>query len=199
MVQEADAYLAQLCGQSSTSGSSPFTTTSTPATGLPITPYKTLYAFRTRHSNFRGAALCLWERLQRLRIEQQNGLRGRDVDEEVGQCYLMLINCLCLVDKDMAWILVRPIVRQHGGQEVRGTRKVVTLDDMRREWQAELDRVADLEAGRYPLGTEVMDWGDEEEEEDEEEEDGAVEVQNEIPRINGIGGPSAMEIDAVFG
>lgn len=105
--------------------------------------------------------MCLYERLQRLRFERDAGIRGEDVDEEVGQVYLALINCLNLVEASLRWMLVRPIegvpphvaaTGSHVVREKRGKRKAVTLEDVRREWQGELDRVSDLEAGRFEVG-----------------------------------------------
>ena len=93
-------------------------------------------------------------------MDQREGLRGADIDEEIGECYLALINCLCLVDESMAWMLVHPITSTRGGfppSENLGKRMVVTLQDIRREWQEELDRMADLAAGRVPLGLDGMD------------------------------------------
>lgn len=86
-------------------------------------------------------------------------MRGADVDEEVAQLFLALINVLSLVEPDQAWILIRPLAADAGKTKVvlgkvegeRPKRRIVTLQDVRRMWQEELDRVADLQAGRFPL------------------------------------------------
>lgn len=150
----------------------PFATKIGPTTS-PSAPHKILYAWRIRHGDFRGAALCLWEHLQSIKADQAAGLRGTEIDEDVGEVYLTLINCLSLVNESMAWILVQPVEHARGksGKRSLGNdpvdtnskdrmekRRVVTLEDVRKEWQAELDRVADIEAGRYPLGLVDMEW-----------------------------------------
>lgn len=50
--------------------------------------------------------------------------------------------------------------------QVREKRKVLTLADVRRLWQAELDRQADLEAGRFPVGLLVGGGGGDDDEMD---------------------------------
>ncbi|KAI9708280.1 MAG: hypothetical protein M1828_003009 [Chrysothrix sp. TS-e1954] len=167
LAQSVDAKLEELCAHTSTSGlfSTPKTDDSAPS----MQPHKVLYAFRISRGDYRGAALCLWERLQRLKLVQSQGVRGVDVDEAVAEAYLALINCLSLVDEDMAWMLVRPYDTSRNGkaklitngelndddQEAkapRAERRVITLEDVRLEWQNEMDRVADVEAGRFALG-----------------------------------------------
>lgn len=86
-------------------------------------------------------------------------------DDEVAELFLALLNVLSLVDAEQAWILTRPLppaktlptsvgalgrLGQEGEAE-RPKRRVVTLDDVRAMWQQELDRVADVEAGRFPM------------------------------------------------
>lgn len=44
------------------------------------------------------------------------------------------------------------IAGEKGKDKVREKRTVLTLQDIRRLWQVELDRQADMEAGRFPLG-----------------------------------------------
>ncbi|KAI9661523.1 MAG: hypothetical protein M1831_003045 [Alyxoria varia] len=151
LAEQADEYLSVFCRSRTATQRGDHTT---------IAPHKLLYAWRIRQNNYRGAAVGLWERIQRIRLEQREGLRGADIDEEVGESYLALINCLCLVDESMAWMLVHPITSLQEGvppSEKLGKRMVVTLQDVRREWQEELDRMADLAAGRVPLGLEGMD------------------------------------------
>lgn len=130
---------------------------SKPTTQTPTIPYhKILYSFRLQQNDLRGAASCLWDRLQHLRQSQDSGFRGEDVDEEVAECYLALLNCLSLVTPEQAWLLHRPLA-SNGAQGEKLKRTVVTLHDVRRAWQEELDRVADVAAGRFAIGG--AGWG----------------------------------------
>lgn len=124
-------------------------------------PYKALYAWSIARHDFRVAAACLWERVQRLRAAQRCGMRGAEIDDQLAEAYVGCVNCLSLVEPEMAWILMRPLEvvsaetkgrkRAAELQTVSVKRRIVTLDDVRREWQAELDRVADVQAGRFPF------------------------------------------------
>ncbi|KAJ9137902.1 DNA repair protein rad51 [Pleurostoma richardsiae] len=113
------------------------------------TPYhKILYAWRIHHNNYRGAAAILYDRLQKLR---RGGLgeklTGDDVlDTPVTQQYLSLINTLCCVDPKQAWITVEELPTND--PEVQ-KRKVVTLTDIRREYQDELDRIAAIQNNQF--------------------------------------------------
>jgi len=119
--------------------------------------------------------------LQTLEQNRRRG-EGESVDEEVAETYLALINALSLVEADDAWILTRPLpelvaegknetaltgkMRRMAetsagkgsdaqGKEkgkVKEKRRVLTLTDIRRLWQEELDQQADMEAGRFPVG-----------------------------------------------
>ena len=127
--------------------------------------HRVLYAWRIRHSDFRGAAVVLWERLQRLKA------RG-DIDHDtemqaVRKDYLALINVLACVEPGQAWILAEPDVDVTGdvnsgglaaangdtiGGSRKGTRRLVTLEDVRKEYQGVLDRVAAIETGAFSFG-----------------------------------------------
>lgn len=115
--------------------------------------YKILYAFRLRQNDLRGAGSALWDRLQHIKHSSDAGLRGQDVDAEVAECYLALINCLSLVTPEQAWLLYRPLAKANTEAQKR---RVVTLVEIRAAWQVELDRVADLAAGRFAIGD--LDW-----------------------------------------
>ncbi|MCJ1284738.1 hypothetical protein MMC26_004074 [Xylographa opegraphella] len=99
--------------------------------------YRILYAWRLRGGDFRGAAAVLLQRLQ--------GKAGGDVLAD----YLLAINALVLVG---GWVLVEG----EGGGEGR---RVWRLEDVRRGYQAELDRRGVLESGGWGIvGGEGMDW-----------------------------------------
>jgi len=63
----------------------------------------------------------------------------------------MLINTLACCGKDEGWILA-PVVSQG-----RPRRKIVTLEDVRREYQSELDRRSEIVQGRFAFGRDAMD------------------------------------------
>lgn len=138
----ADSVLSDLASKPPPAG---------PDTTSTHSPHKILFAFRLRRGDLRGAASCLWNRLQELRESQEAGFRGEDIDDEVAQCYLPLINTLSLMHPEQAWILTRP--RAINGDIQK--RRVVTLDAIRTAWQEELDRVSDVAAGRFALD---LDW-----------------------------------------
>jgi DNA repair protein RAD51/nuclear pore complex protein Nup160 len=147
LTSEVDALLTSLCHKSLNLTSGP--------------PYhQILYAFRIQRNNFRGAASILHDRLQRLKSSSSQ--THDPADESLAQCYLMIINTLENVGKDDAYILakqridvgaVAPGAAQQWGigkGKMLRKRQVVTLDMLRKEYQAELDRVEAIEKGDYP-------------------------------------------------
>lgn len=119
--------------------------------GVPY--HKILYAWRIRHSDFRGAAAISFERLQRL---QQSGEGDRALGEDtletaVTKQYVALINALSCVDPKQAWILAdEPPRKQSSGVKMaQPKRKVVTLVDIRKAYQDELDRIAAIQNDQY--------------------------------------------------
>jgi nuclear pore complex protein Nup160 len=120
-------------------------------TGIPY--HKILYAWRIKRSDFRGAASVSLERLQRL---QQSGegdtALGEDIfDTAVTRQYIALINALSCVEPKQAWILAEELPRKQstGMKAVQHKRKVVTLQDVRKEYQEELDRIAAIENNQF--------------------------------------------------
>lgn len=151
IAEEADAYLVAQTAKSPAPAA-------LEAHGV-VSHHKVLYAWRIGRGDYRGAASCLWERLQVVRQHPEAD------DDEVAELFLALLNVLSLVDAEQAWILTRPLppaktlptgvgalgrLGQEGEAE-KPKRRVVTLDDVRAMWQHELDRVADVEAGRFPM------------------------------------------------
>jgi len=193
LVPDVDAFLASLCGGKTSLPSSTIAKLLSPHEGQEqarLLPHKILYAWRVKHNDFRGAATCLWDRLQALKASSQQWDDDDDdgKEEEIAQLYLALINVLSLVDPEQAWMLTRPLPTKKGDAkegmgklarrplevvEERPKRKVVTLEDVRGMWQEEMDRVADVQAGRFPLG--------------------------EGMQVDGMGGGGAMEVDVFAG
>lgn len=136
------------------------------------TPYhKILYAWRITHNDYRGAAAVLHDRLQKLRQAGEAnrvssaGLGADVLDTPVTKQFLMLINALSCVDPKQAWITVEdadegavPVTASEGEAKsgVKGgpRRKVVTLAELRRQYQAELDRVAAIQNNQFGLAAE---------------------------------------------
>jgi len=119
--------------------------------GVPY--HKILYAWRIKRSDFRGAASISLERLQRLK---QSGEGNRDLEEDrletpVTKQYVAIINALSCVDSKQAWILSEELPKKasSGVKVVQPKRKVVTLDDIRKEYQGELDRIAAIENNQF--------------------------------------------------
>lgn len=156
LTDEVDAYLAAQASQAATASLSD-------SPSKTVAHHRVLYSWRIGRDDYRGAASCLWERLQALRQGAEAG-----ESEEVAELFLALLNVLALVEPDQAWILTRPpsarVTNAHqaraaGGEgrqdEVvpRAKRRIVTVEEVRALWQEELDRMADAEAGRFPVPT----------------------------------------------
>ncbi|KAG4032266.1 hypothetical protein MFRU_007g01770 [Monilinia fructicola] len=139
--------------------------------GVPY--HKILYAWRIQHSDFRGAAAISLERLYRLQASSESdskigsGEFGEEGETPVTKQYVAVINALSCVDPKHAWILCEGVKGKDAGNVGRGLaraslkggknddgvkRRVVTLADVRRGYQEELDRVAAIENGRFSLG-----------------------------------------------
>lgn len=67
------------------------------------------------------------------------------LETDLMDTYLLLINTLSCCG-DEAWILAEPTT-----DTGKGKRRVVTLEDVRREYQGELDRRSEIAQGRFPL------------------------------------------------
>lgn len=123
------------------------------------TPYHNiLYAWRITHNDYRGAAAVLHDRLQKLRQagEGDKLVSGEDVlDTAVTKQFLMLINALSCVDPKQAWITVEEVAGSNSdAAAAKPKRKVVTLADVRRQYQAELDRIAAIQNNQFGLAAE---------------------------------------------
>ncbi|KAK8216195.1 nucleoporin Nup120/160-domain-containing protein [Phyllosticta capitalensis] len=121
------------------------------ATGPGESYHRTLYAFRVAKNNYRGAAHALYEQVSRLKTSAS--VLHDPKDERVVNLYLVLINTLALVKEDDRYLLVGQRDADPGalGKQVV-KRRLLTLEDVRREYQAELDRVAAMQTGRFAFG-----------------------------------------------
>ncbi|KXJ92469.1 nucleoporin Nup120/160-domain-containing protein [Microdochium bolleyi] len=142
-------------------------------TGIPY--HQILYAWRIKSNNYRGAAAVLLDRIHKLRELSDGGDEGGaddlisdDVlDTAVTRQYLMLINVLSCVDHKQAWITTSTPTTSaaeaggragHSGDNNKSNKKlagvdqrrrVVTLADIRKEYQEELDRIAAIQNNQF--------------------------------------------------
>ncbi|KAI9797611.1 MAG: hypothetical protein M1833_005394 [Piccolia ochrophora] len=126
-------------------------------TGPPY--HRILYAWRVKRNDFKGAAEVLHERLQRLKAKSFTRRDPQNVP--LMQEYLLLINALASVDPGQAWLLTETKTGEGGlmrkfkagtGKQSTAKRKMVTVDDVRKEYQEELDRVARIENNQFAFG-----------------------------------------------
>ncbi|KAI0379748.1 nucleoporin Nup120/160-domain-containing protein [Hypomontagnella monticulosa] len=121
-------------------------------TGVPY--HQILYAWRIKRNDYRGAAVVLLDRIQKLRqLGEGDQVTGDDIlDTAVTRQYLMLINVLSCVDPKQAWITIKgpagPVRPGTGNPDI-AKRKVVTLADIRKEYQDELDRIAAIHNDQF--------------------------------------------------
>jgi hypothetical protein len=104
--------------------------------------HRILYALRIQAGNFRGGAQCLWDYVSALKTSKSGGVFDPR-DERLNEGYLMLINAMSCCGHDDAWVL------DQSGIKNGGKRRVVFLDEVRKDYQALLDQASDLEEGKY--------------------------------------------------
>lgn len=145
LVQTVDAELLRLAKRS-------MGTSNTQLSGPPY--HQILFAFRTRHNDFRGAAALLYTHLEYLKHTNAHAVKDPD-DETLPQAYVLLINTLMCCSGDEAWLLADAI----DGVHPAGTkRRLVRLEDVRREYAEELDRRSEVQLGRFAIvGGDEMD------------------------------------------
>ncbi|CAG9939154.1 unnamed protein product [Clonostachys rosea f. rosea IK726] len=124
-------------------------------------PYhQILYSWRIRHGNFRGAASILLDRIQKLRLAGEGDkIDGDDVlDTPVTRQYILLINALSCVDTKQAWIYDEGVPGSEAKGDGEAKRKVVSLADIRKQYQAELDRITAIQNNQFGFkADDVMD------------------------------------------
>ncbi|KAI0526130.1 nucleoporin Nup120/160-domain-containing protein [Xylaria bambusicola] len=122
-------------------------------TGVPY--HQILYSWRIKRNDYRGAAVILMDRIQKLRqLGEGDQFTSDDVlDTVITRQYLMLINVLSCVEQKQAWITAEevpyPQAASGKGAPVSGKRRVVTLADIRKEYQDELDRIAAIQNNQF--------------------------------------------------
>jgi nuclear pore complex protein Nup160 len=122
--------------------------------GVPY--HQILYAWRIKRNDFRGAAAISLSRLQRLIIAGKGDgpINDDSLETPITQQYVTLINALSCVDPAQAWILNEAPPRKGAPSKntIQPKRKVVTLQEVRKEYQAELDRIAAIENNQFAFG-----------------------------------------------
>lgn len=116
---------------------------------------KLLYTYRLQHNNFRGAVSILLERLSL--IKRTGRARSDPQATELRHAYLLLINTLASVAPEDAYVLSEVPVSETSGAGGKQRRIVVTLEDLRRDYQALLDRCSRIERGDYEFFVDEQD------------------------------------------
>ncbi|KAI0906390.1 nucleoporin Nup120/160-domain-containing protein [Ustulina deusta] len=122
-------------------------------TGVPY--HQILYSWRIKRNDYRGAAVIILDRIQKLRqLGEGDQFTSEDVlDTVITRQYLMLINVLSCVEQKQAWIITEefshPQAAAGKGAPVSAKRRVVTLADIRKEYQDELDRIAAIQNNQF--------------------------------------------------
>ncbi|KAF5125833.1 Nucleoporin [Metarhizium anisopliae] len=115
-------------------------------------PYhQVLYSWRIKRNNYRGAASVLLDRIQKLKLAGEGDkITGDDVlDTPVTRQYLLLINALSCVEPQQAWIFDEGAPSLHQNGDGASKRKVVSLADIRKQYQNELDRIAAIQNNQF--------------------------------------------------
>ena len=131
---------------------------------------KVMHAMRVASGDHRGAVAVLYERLRL--IQQSRRGRSDPTMKDMRHALLSLINAMTLISPDEAYIIAEadePLGQINGETEGnshdRKRRKVIiTLGDLRKDYQRVLDRCARVERGDF-------DFGDAEDESDYVSED----------------------------
>ncbi|PNY24834.1 DNA repair protein RAD51 [Tolypocladium capitatum] len=145
MQQDVDTILAQRCRN-----------TMDVVDGFPY--HQVLYSWRIKRNNYRGAASVLLDRIQKLRSAGEGDkITGEGIlDTPVTRQYLLLINALSCVDPKQAWIFDEGVPWVHQNGDVADKRRVVSLADIRKQYQDELDRIAAIQNNQFGFEADDM-------------------------------------------
>ena len=119
---------------------------------------KVVHAMRVARGDHRGSVAVLYERLRL--IQQSRRGRSDPTMKDMRYALLSLINAMTLMSPDEAYILAEaqePAEQvngeTNGNSNGRKRRKVIiTLDDLRKDYQRVLDRCARVERGDFDFG-----------------------------------------------
>lgn len=104
---------------------------------------KILAAWRLRHRNFQSAAAALLPDLKKLETQKRMSVSAQ---QSLDEGYLAIINLLACAGQDEDWLLTG------GGAFAKEKRKLISLQDLRNQYQNELDRRSIIESGKYSFG-----------------------------------------------
>lgn len=150
-----------------------------------------LHAFRIAQKDYRGAVTVLLDRLKL--IKRSNQARNDPEAVQLRRALLVLINALSCVAPDEAYLLTEEnespktngmvagnfggAADPNGGSTRR--RIIITLNDLRREYQQLLDKCSRIERGDFDF---------------EMDEHGSDEDEETSQGVNGIGNGDAMQV-----
>jgi nuclear pore complex protein Nup160 len=122
------------------------------------------YAMRIAQRNYRGAVTVLYERL--LLVRQSGRARHDPQATALRHVLLSLVNVMASVAPQEAYIVAEPAKEKHADAEQQSKRRriIITLEDLRKEYQQVLDRCSRIERGDFDF---EMDDDDESEDDDE--------------------------------
>jgi nuclear pore complex protein Nup160 len=149
--RQLDQQLSQLAKKQKSIGSDnkPF---ATPDGGVDY--LKIVHAMRVSRHDYRGAVEVLYERLRLIQNSRQS--RRDPTMKPLRHALLSLINAMTLIPSDEAYILAEVQESAPTNSEVNGVaagqkkRKVIiTLEDLRKDYQRVLDRCARVERGDF--------------------------------------------------
>ena len=131
-----------------------------------------LHAFRLGQGDYRGAVAVLLDRLNL--VKKSSHSRNDPQATELRHTLLVLINALSCIAPDEAYLLTeidQPLMNGDSGTHKQRKRIVITLDDLRKEYQQVLDKCSRIERGDFDF---EMDGQESEDEEDYETGNGHI-------------------------
>ena len=113
--------------------------------------HQVLYSWRIKRKNYRGAASVLLDRIQKLKMSGEGDRIASDdiLDTPVTRQYLLLINALSCVEAKQAWIFDEGTANLERNGDGETKRRVVSLADIRKQYQGELDRIAAIQNNQF--------------------------------------------------
>lgn len=153
---------------------------------------KILHAFKVGQQDYRGAVSALYDRLRLIR--RSGRARNDPQATALRHALLALINAMTCVAPEEAYILAETgddaaedaPAQQPNGDHVKKRRKIIiTLDDLRREYQHLLDKCARIERGDFGFNVDGEE-GDEDDEDEDMEDDGPDRRANDAGHGDGM-------------
>lgn len=139
---------------------------------------KIVHAMRLAQGDYRGAVAALYDRLRL--VQRQGRLRSDPESAVLRHALLALINAMTCVPPEEAYILAESEAQQDTGnvRPNKRRRMIITLADLRKEYQRVLDRCARVERGDF-------DFGDAEDSDEDMVDDGRDTSRMELTILDG--------------